>query len=254
MKVSEIRDIATLERMHKAGLIRLRDMPEYWAWNNMRRRCYSSKDKAWKNYGGRGIKVCDKWNKDFWTFLWDVGLRPNDGTYWSIDRINNDGNYEPSNVRWATAQEQAWNHRYTGVPRNLNGAKLDWTKVREIRALRGLALQQTVADDYGVSPRQVSRIWRNEDWIDEEADLTPYDPNVYRRAANSSRALLSEAQAAEVKFLALEGLLSMQSIGDLYGVSGATVSDIKLGRSWPNVLPKEPTHINWPKIDLIRRM
>jgi hypothetical protein len=75
----------------------------------MKRRCLSPKDWQWKDYGGRGIRVCDEWMNDFRKFFKDIGPKP-DPDY-SIDRIDVDGHYEPGNVRWATAIVQANNRR-----------------------------------------------------------------------------------------------------------------------------------------------
>ena len=123
------------------GPVKHRDeeSPEYKAWGHMIERCVNPKCKSWKNYGARGIIVCHAWRNDYRTFLRDVGRRPTPKH--SIERINNDGNYEPGNVRWATATEQALNtrknHRVTigGKTRSLT----EWGRIFKIHpnTLRG---------------------------------------------------------------------------------------------------------------------
>jgi hypothetical protein len=83
--------------------------PEYKAWCAMRDRCNRQNHIAYKNYGGRGIKVCSEWEASFTAFLAHIGPKPTPAH--TVDRINVDGNYAPGNVRWATRKEQAANKR-----------------------------------------------------------------------------------------------------------------------------------------------
>jgi hypothetical protein len=86
-----------------------KENPAYSCWKAMRDRCYMRSHVAYPRYGGRGIDVCDKWRRSFHSFLNDVGERPS--MLYTLERIDNDGNYEPGNVRWATKLEQGSNKR-----------------------------------------------------------------------------------------------------------------------------------------------
>lgn len=106
--------------------------PEYYIWISMRQRCNTVTNSAYKYYGGRGIKVCDRWN-NYQDFLSDMGRRPTPKH--QIDRINVNGNYEPSNCRWITQMENANNKRnntmltYLGVTDTLP----NWARKFEIQ-------------------------------------------------------------------------------------------------------------------------
>ena len=80
----------------------------YSSWRNMLTRCYNKKSNNWNDYGGRGISVCQRWRDTFANFFDDLGERPV-GKF--LDRINNDGNYEPGNVKWSTRKENNNNRR-----------------------------------------------------------------------------------------------------------------------------------------------
>ncbi len=101
---------------------------EYRIWSGMRDRCLSETNKAYDNYGGRGITICQRWLDSFAFFLEDMGRRPSSA--YSIDRIDNNGNYEPGNCRWATMTTQLRNTRRSRLI-TINGVTLsmvEWTE------------------------------------------------------------------------------------------------------------------------------
>lgn len=119
----------------------MRKTPEYTSWVHMRARCNEPKNAAYHNYGGRGIKVCERWlgSEGFANFVADLGRRPTDAH--TVERIDNSLGYSPDNCRWATRSEQARNTR-RNVLVALDGETLvlsDWC------ARRGLNLQTVSA-------------------------------------------------------------------------------------------------------------
>lgn len=97
----------------------------------MRRRCEDPREPAFKHYGARGISVCPEWRDSFQAFVADVGPRPS--ASYSLDRYpNNDGNYEPGNVRWATQSQQMRNFRDNKIV-NIDGDRMSLAEACERR-------------------------------------------------------------------------------------------------------------------------
>lgn len=106
--------------------------PEYSIWVNMRSRCNNPNNRRYNTYGLRGITVCEAWEADFVNFIHDMGRRPSPEH--SIERIDNNGNYEPGNCRWATQKEQARN-RTTSRFIQISGETKTLAEWCEIRGL-----------------------------------------------------------------------------------------------------------------------
>lgn len=137
-------------RTFKHGMI---NTPTYSSWHGMKSRALNPNVTGWQYYGGRGIKVCERW-LDFRNFLQDMGERP-EGT--SLERIDNDKGYEPGNCKWATKQEQFFNRR---------GTKLTLEKIEEMRRfyISHNINQKALGQMYGIDQSQVSRIVNNKAW------------------------------------------------------------------------------------------
>ena len=114
----------------------------------MKRRCYTPTSGGYSIYGGRGIRVCDRWRNSFEAFYADMGPRPS--AKHSLDRIDVDGNYEPGNCRWATHGEQSWNRRQT-IPNET---------VRRAKEMLSLgSSHKEISRTLGISTGSVSKIY-----------------------------------------------------------------------------------------------
>lgn len=157
----------------------------YRMWSTMRKRCYSTKDKQFNNYGGRGITICERWSF-FPNFVQDMGRRPKG---FQIERINNDGNYEPGNCKWATPREQSNNKRCSRYL-DFNGERMtakQWADKLGVsyeavmaRLERGWSGKDTIAVPYGRRPPSRGR------------KLTDHQVIEIRASRDTERALASK--------------------------------------------------------------
>lgn len=157
-RISKARTLGKQNRTHG-----MTSTPEYRSWLGMKTRCYDKSRECYKNYGERGIRVCDRWLNSFELFFKDMGPRPAPG--YTIDRIDNDGNYEPDNCRLATKQEQINNRR---------NSKL----IKYRGSLRSLS---EIARIHNLSPKSLA--WRT---AGHELDETTLDNHITAAVSSAS--------------------------------------------------------------------
>lgn len=178
---------------HRNATHGLSRTPEYRAWKEMVRRCTNPKCAAWPNYGGRGITVCERW-LDLHAFIADMGPRPGPG--YEIDRIDNDGNYDPGNCRWVTVKRNARNRRSN--------------RMLEFRGEEHPLAEW--CERLGL-PRDTVRKRLEAGWSVDKALTTP---------VRAKKRALSKAQVATIRVLHLQGN-SVSKIAQAFDVCYSTV-------------------------------
>lgn len=130
--------------------------PLYLCWRSIKSRCLSPSSSSWDRYGGRGIKVCDRWLDSFDLFCEDMGERP-DG--YSIERNDSNGDYEPSNCRWASIYEQA-NNKRTTVRLTVDGVTRSCTEWAKITGLSNASIRKRIlvgdTDEEALRPKNMN--------------------------------------------------------------------------------------------------
>lgn len=169
------------------------DSPIYWIWRSMLQRCFDKNHSSYRNYGGRGITVCKKWLL-FKNFYKDMGQRPLGKT---MDRINNNSHYKPSNCRWATYKEQALNTRWN-VRLERNGENKTVSEWADILGVNAKAIYHRI--DRG--------------WNYKRIFVQPF-----RKPRYPLKFSLEEIE----KIKSLYPSLSQQKIGDKFGISQSKV-------------------------------
>lgn len=181
--------------------------PEYRIWRGLRERCLNSRSKHFARYGGRGIRVCDRWN-DFAAFLADMGKKPSP-TH-SIDREDVNGHYEPGNCRWATPTQQANNRRNT-VHVEANGETRPAAEAARAYGLNFATLKARLRR--GMSP----------------VDALALDPRAVSRGERNPRARITDAQRAEIQAVPFYYGVN-KDLGQKYGLTPEYVSFLRRGR------------------------
>lgn len=184
--------------------------PTYSSWLSMKSRCADLENI---NYGGKGVRVCSRWESSFQEFLRDMGERPYGCT---IDRIDSEGDYEPGNCRWSSSKEQAAN-RSNNIYVEIDG---DILLITEAAKAFGVAVS-TIC-------RRYSEGLRDRELVDNR------NRNYLRTGEKCSSAKLKEKDVITIKSLLRSGDKVTQ-IANIYRVSSATISDIKAGRTWRDV-------------------
>lgn len=192
--------------------------PEYTAWQRMRGRCGNPGHPDYRYYGGRGIRVCPRWDESFPAFLEDVGRRPSHDL--TLDRIDTNGNYEPGNVRWATRAEQS---------RNRRPFKMHWSKSPLSKPLT----VDGIVDSIGAwsrrtgIPRAAIRTRLKLGWSPERAVTVP---------TGSVRSLNKlTPEAVRIIRASCANGEPVQEVARRLGVHRATVKDVVDGRTWRHV-------------------
>lgn len=183
----------------------MKGTPIYSLWSSMKSRCYNKKLPTYKYYGGRGIKVCDRWH-EFKNFFDDMGLRPEEKT---LDRIDNNSDYSPENCRWATIEEQSRNRRDIIIIKNELGEK---------ETLQDFCVRTGV--NYG---SVMTRVYKY-GYTHQEAIEKPF--------VNGSRSKLTKDDVDKIKKLVQEGV-TQREIAEMFGLSQTAIYKLK-ARNYEN--------------------
>jgi hypothetical protein len=135
----------------------------YFAWTAMRQRCTNPNLRQWKDWGGRGITICARWDR-FAAFAADMGPHPGKG--WSLDRVDTNSDYRPGNTRWATPAIQSQNRRY-GAKRHLSKTQVAAIRAKDRPGTSGWypGNRRALARAYGVSFETIRDIVNRRTWL-----------------------------------------------------------------------------------------
>lgn len=201
--------------------------PEYGQWAAMLSRCRNPNFAKYRDYGGRGIKVCSRWElgehgrSGFECFFEDMGQRPT--AKHSIDRKDNDGHYEPSNCRWSTNKRQANNRRSN----------------RKLAYLGETLSMMDMAEKYGISyyvlRNRISRGWPVDKAITAPFG-TSYRPRRVAVGASLPQTVLTVDEVTQIRNLYSDGAANMYQLAIQFQISPANVCMIVNRKTWKHVI------------------
>lgn len=187
----------------------------YQSWADMRNRCNNENHARYHQYGGRGIKVCERWNS-FDTFKEDMGLKP-DGL--TLDRIDNNGNYEPNNCEWATYRRQN-KHKTTTTYYECDGESHTIEEWADIVGIPRSTLSERIHRYKWDIEKALTAPLQHKENIPDDPEKRKFMPKLDQKTADEIRKLHAE-----------EGL-SLREIGRRYGISGTSVSRVIHNEVW----------------------
>lgn len=191
--------------------------PLHDCWIGMRKRCRNPKSNSYKNYGARGIRVCERWER-FENFLQDMGPSFREGL--ALDRINNDGNYEPGNCRWATLSQNARNKRNTKII-TIHGVRKPLASFAEEHGINRYTLLSRVTNE-----------WSESDLLLPVNQAAPR----MRRGERHHRAKLSMEDVRDCRRRHSDGV-SCRALAKEFGVDPSTMHSAVRGKTWACATP-----------------
>ena len=196
-------------------------------WLKMKQRCHSPNGSSYRNYGARGIRVCDLWRWSFEDFLKDMGERPKG---MSIDRIDNDGDYCPMNCRWATPKEQSRNTR-RNVLLTFDGRTMTVVAWSEATGIKAATIEMRLAQG-----------WTTEDALtrpvqyQRPSELMDRTKPGKARGERNARSKLTLAKIQEIRQKRASGR-HWDSLAEEYGLHESTIIRALSGKSWRHAQP-----------------
>lgn len=197
---------------------------EFKIWQGCKKRCYNTKTKKYPKYGGRGIKVCPRWLESFSNFYQDMGHRPSKAH--SIHRINNDGDYEPSNCKWATNEEQQRNKTTT--------------KLVTYRGLTMTLVEHAKREgvNYKLTHARITRGCSLEEVFEKESLLLK--PFARPHGESHWGSVLNESKVLEIRKFRRQGK-SWSELAEMFNASRCAVRLAAIGKTWTHVKELTPT-------------